>query len=225
MLHLLLLSTYFEPNLAFWWYIPIIIGGILGTIALLSGPQKTEGKSLGVLGMVSSGKTSFLANLGVIDKLSAGTTVESYAERKIKIKDREILIQQGQDIGGAESFVVEFYKKWIMEKDIIIFIFDGERYISDDDYRKDSQARMHFIYTCFMDKNAGKTTDEQINSLKNVVIIASHSDQYENGAEQMRTDIINSITDKDYKDLFNTNVYGADLRNRQDVQSIADKIF
>ncbi len=112
-----------------------------------------------------------------------------------------------------------------MEKDIIIFIFDGERYISDDDYRKDSQARMHFIYKCFMDKNAGKTTDEQINSLKNVVIIASHSDQYENGAEQMRTDIINSITDKDYKDLFNTNVYGADLRNRQDVQSIADKIF
>lgn len=219
------LATSFELNYAFWWYIPIIAVLIGGTIAILSGPQKTDGKSLGVLGMTSSGKTSFLTNLGLIDDFSLVTSVESYAARTIKIADREITIQQGEDIGGNESFIIEYYKKWITEKDIIVFIFDGEMYLTDEEYRDKTQSRLSFIYNQFMIKNAEKTDEDRINALKNAVIIASHSDQHKEGQEHMRKAIISSIEEKDYKDLFNTNLFGADLRIIQEVQNIANKIF
>lgn len=230
-----LLSTYFELNYAFWWYLPIFIGAVIvggTTIAVLSGPQKTTGKTLGVLGMTQSGKSSFLVNLGIIDRLVQGTTMDSYKEKTIKIGDRTITIQQGEDIGGGEVYVKEYYKKWINSKDIIIFVFDGVKYLKQTEYKKDVQARLFFIYNQFMQKNNKKDQQEQINELKNVVVIASHLDEFMDefksnnmSSHEMEETIANTIKDKPYRNLLVSNFFSADLRQKSESQSIAYKIF
>ena len=55
-----------DPVLVFWWYIPMIIGGLIAGSGIIASffPEKTEGKTLGVLGMKGAGKSQFLSNLG-----------------------------------------------------------------------------------------------------------------------------------------------------------------
>ena len=215
-----------NPQLVFWWYIPIIIGSALAVGGLIAAftPEKTEGKTLGVLGMKGSGKTRFLSNLGLFEYKEGiqGTTVEGYEAHSFSIGDRTIVISQGEDVGGDVD-IRGYYNKWVEEKDITIFIFEGIKYLNDSEYQSQVKARLHFIY------NIAKTKYGNDSDLKNIVIIISHSDEYKHNSpedkKELLTSILSTISEKDYKKLFEKNTFAADLRDKKEVLIIAQQIF
>ena len=213
-----------NPQLVFWWYIPIIIGGVLAAGGLIAAftPEKTEGKTLGVLGMKASGKTRFLSNLGLFEYKDGETNVKGYETHRFSIGDRTIVISQGEDVGGDVD-IRGYYNKWVEEKDITIFIFEGIKYLNDSEYQSQVKARLHFIY------NIAKTKFGNDSDLRNIVIIISHSDEYKHNSpedkKELLTSIMSTISEKDYNKLFEKNTFAADLRDKEEVLIIAQQIF
>ena len=213
-----------NPQLVFWWYIPIIIGGVLAAGGLIAAftPEKTEGKTVGVLGMKGSGKTRFLSNLGLFEYKEGATNISDFKAHSFSIGDRTIVISQGEDIGGDVD-IRGYYNKWVEEKDITIFIFEGIKYLNASEYQSQVKARLHFIY------NIAKTKYGNDSDLKNIVIIISHSDEYKHNSpedkKELLTSILSTISEKDYKKLFEKNTFAADLRDKEEVLIIAQQIF
>lgn len=212
-----------DPVLVFWWYIPIIISLIVGGGVIAAClPEKTEGKTLGVLGMTGAGKSRFLSNLGLFEFKDEGTTISDYNAHKLTVGDRTLEIQQGQDVGGDVD-IEEFYNEWVGIKDITVFIFDGGRFINNKEYQSNVKARLFAI-----DKIARKKFGEG-SDFKNIVVIVSHADLYKQGKEEDRKELLekvaNIIQDKSYFALLKKNCYAADLRNESEVKAIAEKIF
>ena len=124
--------------------IPWIIGVIftlLGGVLIVTHSKKTDGKTLGVLGMSQAGKSRFLSNLGLFPYSDEATNIKDYKEHTYKVKDREIKIMAGQDVGGDVD-IKRFYNQWVTEKDITIFIFDGPLFLKDQKYAKDVKSRL-----------------------------------------------------------------------------------
>lgn len=213
-----------DPVLVFWWYIPIIIGGLIAGSGFIASffPEKTEGKTLGVLGMKGAGKSQFLSNLGLFEFEDRATNISDYNAHTLTFGDRTVEIQQGQDVGGDVD-IAEFYNEWVGIKDITVFIFDGGRFINNKEYQSDVKARLFAI-----DKIARKKFGEG-SDFKNIVVIVSHADLYKQGKEEDRKELLekvaNIIQDKSYFALLKKNCYAADLRNESEVKAIAEKIF
>ena len=210
-----------NPQLVFWWYIPIIIGSALAVGNLIAAftPEKTEGKTFGVLGMKAS---RFLSNLGLFEYKDGETNVKGYETHRFSIGDRTIVISQGEDVGGDVD-IRGYYNKWVEEKDITIFIFEGIKYLNDSEYQSQVKARLHFIY------NIAKTKFGNDSDLRNIVIIISHSDEYKHNSpedkKELLTSIMSTISEKDYNKLFEKNTFAADLRDKEEVLIIAQQIF
>ncbi len=204
-------------------WIPIAaLGGLIisGIIGLASTPtEKTTGKSLGVLGMSAAGKTTFLSKLGLVSQNAHydATGQEVYEAKQIKIGERKLLIDKGMDIGGTEVWGKKYTEDWLINKDIVIFIFDGNKFLTDKDYNKETRGRLSFIYRHWKRKNEF--------TLNNVVIIASHSDEFRGGSEQMLKKILEQLASRRYYPLFEKNFFGCDLTNDEYVMKIANKIF
>ena len=216
-------------NLLFIQFLPWIIGGIIA-IAIAGGfaigeVVKTEGKTLGVLGMKGAGKTRFLSNLGLFEfkEGTGGTTIEDYALHELKIGDRKITIQGGQDVGGNVD-IKGYYNDWVGNKDITVFIFDGVGYLVDPEYRSNVRARLHFIY------EIAKKKGEAESDFKNIVVIASHQDLFKDhypttAIEEMGKMILADIKDREYSNLLKTNYFQGDMQNKEQVMGIAKQIF
>lgn len=199
--------------------IPWIIGGIvvIAGLTVAVAPKKTVGKTLGVLGMKGSGKTRFLSNLGLVE-FSEGTSVDEYCEHTLRIGDRTIKIKRGEDIGGDRD-IRGYYTEWVNNKDITIFIFDGACYLKDPEYRSQTRARLHYIHN-IAKKKFGEDSD-----FKNIVLIASHSDQFNGKKEEMCEKICNDVKDRKYVALMKSNLFAANLVDKKEVMEIAKCIF
>lgn len=211
------------------WFFPIpwIITGLVsligGGIAIaVTSSKKTEGKSLGVLGMKQAGKSRFLSNLGLFEYEETATLIKDYEKQIVKLNNRVLEIQAGQDVGGDVD-IRGYYNQWVGEKDITIFIFDGAAFLSDPEYGSRVRARLHFIH------NTAKRKLGEQSDYKNIVIIASHSDQYGKGGDEAKKDmlekIIDAVKDRKYADLMRCNFFASDLRNKKEVMEIANQIF
>ena len=199
--------------------IPWIIGGIVVAAGLLVAvaPKKTVGKTLGVLGMRGSGKTRFLSNLGLIE-FQEGTLRKEYLEHTLQFGDRKIKIKRGEDIGGDRD-IRGYYTEWVNNKDITIFIFDGALYLNDPEYRSQTRARLHYIHN-IAKKKFGEDSD-----FENIVLIASHSDQFDGKKEEMCEKICNDVKDRKYRALMKCNFFAANLVDKNEVMEIARSIF
>lgn len=183
-------------------------------VLLLGKYKKTNGKSLGIIGMKGAGKTTFYNKLGLLGNDGGGTYKTPYNQRNIKIGDREIKIASGEDIGGGENFIQDqTYEEWFSEKDIIIFIFDISQYCQNENYTNQANARLSYIYNRFIDK---KKTD-----FENVVIVASHADLYKVSDKEFR----NKLGEKEYNKLFENNFFIVDLTDDKCFNDIIKKIF
>ncbi len=179
--------------------------------------KKTNGVSLGVIGMTASGKSTFLSKLGLVEYTEA-TAVDDYPSKTIAVGGRKITINAGQDIGGGEVWIKNYYADWMLFKDIIVFVFDGNEYLTDANYRRQTNSRLHHIYTNYKKRpGAGE--------FENVVLIASHSDLYKDGNKKMYNKILESVQGKKYSKLFNINFFAANLTNDKEIDEIKKKIF
>lgn len=202
--------------------IPWLIVGLVTLIGMglvvAIHPQKTTGKTLGVLGMVQAGKSRFLSNLGLFPFSEAATNIKEYQSHILELNDRKIKIQSGEDIGGNIA-IKHYYNQWIEEKDITVFIFDGPRFLTETSYEKDVKRRLHFIY------NKAKVKYIDDSDFTNIVVIVSHPDQFKGKKEKMLEDIIGKVQNRKYCALLKSNVFAADLRSKEQVMEIANKIF
>lgn len=201
-------------------------GVVIGVILENSTP--TVGKKLGVIGMKGAGKTTYLSHLGLVEHDGGGTKWKTYEAKMVHVGNRDLKIASGMDIGGEEGFV-KLYKPWLIgdeKKDIIIFIFNGYRYLNDEEYGKDTRSRLDFIY------NTYKQANNDVKEYKNIVLMASHLDEYVKkdkysgeDVKKMQDDIIKSVASKEYDALFKNNFFVVDLRNKEFVDKINNKIF
>lgn len=209
----LFLNPFLLPSWAFllwlWWFYKKYIA-------------VTKGKKLGVIGMKGAGKTTFLAHLGLV-KDDGGTSLTSYEKKTIFIGNRELEIAAGEDIGGEDEFVKDYYGPWLTgndKKDIIVFIFNGYSYLNDKEYRKNTMSRLDYVH-----RNYKKEVND-VEKYDNIVLIASHLDEYgSKDIEKMRKEIITSVAGKEYHVLFKKNFFPIDLRDRKIVDKINSKIF
>ena len=208
-------------------WIPPVLGALLsgtglvglGTIWYLkkNGTRlfKTKGTTLGVLGTLGAGKTTFLNCIGVVDTVEYGTSLEHYRETTIKFGEREIKIAAGCDIGGTSDYMGRFGEEWIEKKDIIVFIFNAEEYLNKDEKKREVRAYLDFIF-----RHAKKTKKDG----KNIVILASRRDAFDD-KDNPRDRILKDLAGKDYVSLLETNFMVADLREKKNVEPFLNRIF
>lgn len=186
---------------------------ILANVIYATVTEIVGGKTLAVLGMQASGKTQFYKTLQNLEYTGyEATSVNEYEGFDIKLTDRTIHIKKGKDIGGTEAYIKQYYEKMISENEIVVFVFDVYAYLNDGAYLRNANARFDFV--------------NQHRNEKSVVILGSHLDKF---PKKERKTVIGKVQqmnkDKAYAGLFSVNFFVADIRNKEAVQEIVEKIF
>lgn len=181
--------------------------------------KKLDGTSIGLLGMRGAGKTSFLKILQG-EKLSETyeATPPSSPFKKFTYKlnnGKEVLIAEGEDLSGGEYVIKAKYPKHIKEDDIVFFFFKANEYLQDREIRKMTNARLDFIYR--RAKELGK-------ELKNVVVIATHSDCLSDSKDVLNQ-ILQKIGNVDYLEMLQDNFLAINATKKDDVNSLMEKLF
>lgn len=185
-----------------------LVGVIYATVT-----EVVKGKTLAVLGMQASGKTQFYRTLQNLEYTGyEATSVNEYEGFDIKLADRTIHIKKGKDIGGTEAYIKQYYEKMMNDNEVVVFVFDVYTYLNDGTYSRNTNARFDFI--------------NQHRNEKSIVILGSHLDKF---PKKERKAVIGKVQqmnkNKIYAGLFSVNFFVADMRNKDAVQEIAEKIF
>lgn len=194
--------------------IGVIIAGLIGWVLYLKTKTKyVKGTSIVVLGMQGAGKTEFLNKLNPKIKVSGeGNSTTEYDSFDISVKNKTKRINRGKDIVGSESMVRPYYAKLISESDIIFFMFDSYRYLNDNEYRKNTNARIDFINN----KIEGKSH----------AIIGTHFDLFpKNNKKEVISKIQGYVLNKPYEDLFHENFFVIDATKKDLVFTVINSII
>lgn len=201
-----------------WWIIGGIGAAILGggIIFLCSDTEKIEGQTISVLGMIAAGKTTLLRQLQgkSVSTSYQGTNVDTYTQFILLVKGKKYLIHGGNDIGGGEAYIKQYYEDMIKASDITFFVFNCYEYLNNDDYAKNVRARLDFI-----NRQAAKDA-------KKIVTIGSHVDKFEKEKQKMLlSDMQKSVSGKTYEHLMQKNFFMLNLMEKDGINNMLDKIF
>ena len=206
----------------FWWILGGLgVGGLGAAVINKITTVSTEGTKLGVIGMKGAGKTTYLSNLGLV-KMDDGTSVTDYKGKIVDVGHRVMEIAAGEDIGGEDELFMRYYEPWLCgedKKDIILFIFDGCRYLNDAEYRDNVISRLRFIHIKYKEGNS------DTKEYKNIVLIASHLDKYDKSADDMCQEILKITGKKDFWEIFKNNFFAVDMSKSDMISDINLKIF
>ncbi|MBD5257488.1 MAG: GTPase domain-containing protein [Barnesiella sp.] len=221
------IETGMEPIIAWIWLLIPLTAGLIGIgalIAVITHATEVEGKTLGVIGMREAGKTQLYKTLQQKSYSSyQGTGTNDYEEFTFRYGDRRIKVAAGRDIGGGENYIREYYKKWIEEKDIIFFVFNACRYISEKNYAQDVKNRMDFIWRHMKNKYG---SNEEIK--KKLVTIGSHLDKIDKDKQNsLLRSFQQDVSGKSYSPMFHENFIVANLTEHEKLMKelIDKKIF
>lgn len=210
----------YHQHEAIVWFIPIIAAAILFAAWIYATSDETvttslKGESLGVMGMPEAGKTQLLMSLqGKSYSHYQQTSVDDYEGFTFEIGNRPIEIKSGKDIGGSEYNISAYYKKFLEDKDICIFLFDVQRYKDDQDYRLQTNARLDFINQHVKEWPAG------------CAIIGTHVDKAEiKEGENIIIILQKLIAGKPYARLFSHNFFAYNLTDKKDIEKLKEKLF
>lgn len=212
-----------NTNEAFFWFIPIIAAAV-AVIAIASSDStetKLVGTKISVLGMQMAGKTVLfnLLKTGNVGNSCGGTSVDYVGWFIYKKPNGEaVFVKDCIDIGGGEENIKAHYESEISKCDTLVFMFNSHKYINDEKYRRDVNARLDLVYNLAN----GKITDD------NIVMVGTHRDLF-NDEEKKDGKILNRIksliADKPYSNLFNVNFMVVNLLDKQSFYDVANKIF
>lgn len=184
--------------------------------------DKYQGTSLAILGMPEAGKTQFWKNLKGESYSAYETTnaEQAYTPFFYNYGDRKFRVGAGKDIGGAEENIRPYWEKLIEESKIVIFIFDVSKYLKEQDYQLQTNARLDFLYN----KRGEFTGSNQ----KKFAVIASHPDQVDKveleGADLV-TRMKSVVHGKPYAALFYQNCWTCNLTDPKDFSTITERLF
>ncbi len=210
-------------------WVPILWG--LGAAAVVSGISvlccgkmgdkesvpPVNGKKLAILGMDQSGKTLYFHFLQGKEYFEQQTEIDEIGPFTYKKSDgTTIKIKKGIDIGGSQRFARR-YEELMNNSDCVIFMFDISKYFKDDEYRRDVHSRLEYIYN--------KKESQGIANC-NFKIFATHKDLLDsNDLNEAKTMFENNIKNKPYKDILNCAIFRINLRDKDKVKEITDKIL
>ena len=190
----------------------IFLASVIITI-IVEDTEPVKGNSIAILGMQGAGKTQLLCNLQNKKYTQYTATIgsEDFKPFELNLGERNVLINAGKDIGGGIENCKIYYERLIDSSDAIFFLFDGQKYLSINDYKKDTMARLDFIYR--------KKGDKQ------VVIFATHKDISKSPKRDYQK-IKESISDKEYSVLFDKNFIFLNLQEREEcIKFLKEKLF
>ena len=208
------------PTMAFWPLLllgGLLVGGAVIIIANSTETTTTQGKSIGILGMQESGKTSLLNILRrVAYNQYTATNVDAYKDFDCEINGKSYRIKSGADIGGDELYIPKYYRDLIPTYDIIFFIFNVNKYLKSIKYMTETNARLEFVHRHLLEKYK---TEASIK--KHLVVIGSHMDNLsESEQKNALSRCQNSIKFKTYSMMFNNNFMLLDLTKPGKVRSM-----
>lgn len=94
-----------------------------------------------------------------------------------------------------------------------MFLFNIQKYKDDENYFKDTNARLDFI-------------DRHITSAAHYAVIGTHVDTVKIRKDESITDILQKkVEGKSYSRLFAKNLFAVNLTNKEDMEYIKDKLF
>lgn len=200
----------------------IIISSLCG---LLAGTlertlaRKLAGKSLVVLGDSNSGKSALLWQLGYKDNFNPNiyqqTNIDPEPERITFSKLGTSIIRNVQDTGGDRAQRRNGkYEYFIDNNDIIITVFDGNKFLKEKnikgDYYKHCVAIFDTVAEQYKKYQNENWVRKYISQKKLFIVVASHKDEYIQ-PEQLRNDILKWVSGKKYECLFQQGFFGMDL--------------
>jgi len=208
-----------EYQEAFFWFIPVIVAAAVATTVIIIALITTSGKTLAIIGMQMAGKTTMWNMLrnGYSDKNYSPTGKEQVGEFVLKNGDRQIKIKKSLDVGGGDEYLKLYWNQLIKENEIIIFIFNIQKYLNDLEYQRQTNARLDFI--C-------EKASESNREMKNMVMIASHIDLFPSG-EQKDADqkVLRAMTGKSYEKMFKENYCAINLTDKPSIDKLVNEIF
>jgi len=217
----LIYNVSLETQMAVVWLIPCIIIGLIiagGGIALLIKPKDIH--SMAVLGMAGAGKTTWYDYLTGSQRSGAHTpNFEEIGTFTIKIengsKTHTIKIRKGKDISGMKEKVSVYYDDMIKESDLILFMFDADKFYNNQDYKKDANARIQKIQITLRNIQTENTDIK-----KDFVIIATHKDLIDkHQVENIQTDIESNFKAK------HVHIHFSNMKDQKQLDFLKQQLF
>ena len=182
---------------------------------------KLSGTSIAVLGDAGVGKTQLYYTLqGKVYDDPKQTNRDDIPEFDYECNGKTYKIKNGEDWGGNEGLRSVWWDL-VKGKDIIVFIFDVNKYLTKPEYEKRTNSIMADVW------NLLKVNEKE----NNHICIGSHVDELLKSCTSYdtREKAISAVQDKlkkiPYSELVKENFDVIDVRDKKDVERIFKKVL
>jgi len=198
------------------WILPPFLA-ILGFLVVWKW-AKLSGTSIAVLGDAGVGKTQLYYTLqGKVYDDPKQTSRDDIPEFDYECNGKTYKIKNGVDWGGNEV-QRSVWEDLVKGKDIIVFIFDVNKYLTVPEYEKETNSIMEEVWK-LLEKNEKENKH---------ICIGSHFDElksYENEKDKAKVDVLNKLKNTPYSELVKRNFDLIDVRDKKQVEGIFKKVL
>lgn len=178
--------------------------------------ETLSGTSIAVLGDAGVGKTQLYHTLqGKVYDNPKQTNMEDIPEFDYECNGKTYKIKNGEDLGGNEVYRSD-WGDLVKGKDIIVFIFDVNKYLTEPEYEKDTNSIMDDVWRLLKEN---KKENKHI-------CIGSHFDELKSYKEEKAIrDVLEKLKNKPYSELVKKNFGLIDVRDKKQVEEIFKKVL
>lgn len=195
-----------------WILLPLL--SILGLVVWKW--KKLSGTSIAVLGAEGVGKTQLYYTLqGKVYDDPKQTNWDDIPEFDYECNGKTYKIKNGEDWGGNEGLRSVWWDL-VKGKDIIVFIFDVNKYLTEPEYEKKTNSIMADVWNLL-----------KVNEKENKhICIGSHLDELKSyKKEKAKADVQDKLKNTPYSELVKRNFDLIDVRDKKQVEGIFKKVL
>jgi GTPase SAR1 family protein len=195
-----------------WILLPLL--SILGLVVWKW--KKLSGTSIAVLGDAGVGKTQLYYTLqGKVYDDPKQTNKDDIPEFDYECNGKTYKIKNGEDWGGNEGLRPVWWDL-VKGKDIIVFIFDVNKYLTVPEYEKKTNSIMADVWNLL-----------KVNEKENKhICIGSHIDELKSyKKEKAIADVQDKLKNTPYSELVKGNFDVIDVRDKKEVEGIFKKVL
>lgn len=195
-----------------WILLPLFALLGLGLVVWIN----LSGTSIAVLGAAGVGKTQLYYTMqGKVYDEPKQTNWDDIPEFDYECNGKTYKIKNGEDWGGNEGLRSD-WGDLVKGKDIIVFIFDVNKYLTEPEYEKDTNSIMAEVWSLL-----------KVNKKENKhICIGSHFDELKSYKEDKAIgDVQNKLKNKPYSELVKRNFGVIDVRDKKQVEEIFKKVL